>query len=66
MVFDLDGLCFGERLYAQGRWWLRIKRITKDWYFVCDKETILPAPALLIHQSEADRKYQNILFRKIG
>jgi len=59
-----EKMLFGSRIYAQGRWWIRIQMAGKGWFLVCDRDAVSPAPVLLIYQTEDDKKYPEILFRK--
>lgn len=64
MFGDWNYLVFGNRLYAQGRWWIKIAYHHDGWYSVVDRDALMPAPIGLIKQTEEDVKYQEILFRK--
>jgi len=59
-----EDILFGEEVFAQNKWWLRIKYFRDGFYLVVDSNAIMPAPILLVKQSDKDRKYQEILFRK--
>jgi len=63
-MFNFDFLEFGQRLYAQKKWWLRVKHLRDGFYLVIDGNTIMPCQVLLLKQSEEDALYQKILFKK--
>ena len=64
-MFDfLEELNFGQRLFAQNRWWLEIKKLHCGFYLVIKSGAIMPCPVLLVKQADNEAKYQEILFRK--
>lgn len=62
----IEAMVFGKRLFAQGKWWVRIEYFRDGFYAVIDPDSLLPATILLVQQSSADVKYQEILFRRFS
>lgn len=62
----MEAMVFGRRLFAQGKWWARIEYFRDGFYAVVDTDSLLPATILLVQQSSADAKYQEVLFRRFN
>ena len=54
---------FGHRLFAQNKWWIKVRYIQKGFYMVVDPYAITPASIFLIRQTIGDALYQDILFQ---
>jgi len=64
-MFDfLEGLELGKRLFAYGKWYLQVKQLGRGYYLVVDPDAIIPSIVFFTNQSEYDKKYQEILFRR--
>jgi len=58
---------FGTRIYAHKKWWTLISQITrleKGTVYLVTEKTTAPSQVQIIVQSEEDKQYQKILFRK--
>jgi len=63
-MFHFDFFNFGKRIYAQKQWWIIIKIAGPHFYMVARPDAFMPCPILLVKQSDEDRLYQKILFKK--
>ena len=59
---------FGKRIYAHNKWWTQIEFVTindkgKSTFYAIEGTTA-PAIIHIVIQTEEDKKYQEILFRK--
>ena len=60
---------FGSRIYAHKKWWTQIEFITTvvdGAVFLVADGTRAPTKAHIIVQTDADKKYQLVLFRKFN
>jgi len=60
-VFDV--LIFGDRLFAQNCWWIKVLYFRDGFYLAIKSNDRIPAKTYIVHQSKEDAKYQEILFR---
>jgi len=64
MFSFLEGFEFGQRLFANDKWWIVVKCCRDSIYLVVDPYAVTPAPVLFVIQSEKNNRYQELLFRR--
>jgi len=64
MLSFLDGMELGRRLFAQGKWWIKVKDLIDGYCLVVKHDAIMPAQIFIVKPSMEESQYQEILFRK--
>jgi len=59
-------MAFGRRLYAHGKWWTRLQELHRGYYLVIERDVTIPAQVAVVLQTDTDKRYQDILFKKFA